>query len=144
MAVAQRYVTPSSASSSVATMRAFSSTSLAPLARCTVSARSSTSGQRGATSTRSSNPMTFIARAAAPTLPAWLVLIRMKRVRMGLDCLSPAERADRRARRPGAQQPRRASLVGEANQDVIGAELLAGRDRDLFDDAGRRGCHFEA
>jgi hypothetical protein len=27
--------------------------------------------------------MVFIARAAAPTLPAWLVFIRMKRVFMG-------------------------------------------------------------
>ena len=34
----------------------------------------------GATSTRSEKPITFIARAAAPTLPGWLVPIRMKRV----------------------------------------------------------------
>jgi hypothetical protein len=73
---------PSSASSSVATMRAFSSTSSAPLARWIVSSRRSTLAQRGATSTRSSKPMTFMARAAAPTLPAWLVWIRTNRVCM--------------------------------------------------------------
>ena len=40
----------------------------------------STSAQRGRTSTKSSKPMVFMARAAAPTLPAWLVSIKTKRV----------------------------------------------------------------
>ena len=39
-----------------------------------------TSAKRGATRTRSEKPITFIARAAAPTLPAWLVPTRTKRV----------------------------------------------------------------
>jgi hypothetical protein len=82
IAVAHRWVTPSSASSSVSTMRALASTSSAPLARWMVSSRRSTLAQRGATSTRSPKPMVFMARAAAPTLPAWLVWIRMKRVRI--------------------------------------------------------------
>jgi hypothetical protein len=64
----------------VSTTRALASTSPAPLARSIASVRSSTSGQRGATSTRSSKPMTFMARATAPTLPAWLVLSNTKRV----------------------------------------------------------------
>ena len=81
MAVAHKWSMPSSASSSVATMRALASTSKAPLARCMVSSRRSTLAQRGATSTRSSKPMVFMARAAAPTLPAWLVSIRINRVR---------------------------------------------------------------
>ena len=37
----------------------------------------------GATSTKSVNPMTFMARAVAPTLPAWLVFNKTKRVFMG-------------------------------------------------------------
>ena len=61
-------------------MRAPASTSVAPLAIAIASARSSTSAQRGATSTRSEKPITLIARAAAPTLPAWLVPTRTKRV----------------------------------------------------------------
>ena len=81
---------PASASSSVATLRARASTSAAPLARSRASARVSTSGQRGRTSTRSSKPITFMARATAPTLPAWLVSIRTKRVRgAGMHALSP-------------------------------------------------------
>src|SRR3990167_6875907 len=80
IAVAHRWLRPSSASSSVSTMRHLFNTSRAPLARWMVSSRRSTLAQRGATSTRSSNPMVFMARAAAPTLPAWLVLIRTKRV----------------------------------------------------------------
>ena len=54
----------------------------AAIERWMVSSRRNTLGQRGATSTRSSKPMVFMARAAAPTLPAWLVWISMKRVRM--------------------------------------------------------------
>src|SRR5438552_975963 len=42
-----------------------------------------TTGARGATSTRSQKPITFIARAAAPTLPGWLVLSKMNRVGSG-------------------------------------------------------------
>ena len=82
MAVAHKWVTPSKASSSVSTTRALANTSLAPLARWMVSSLRSTLGQRGATSTKSSKPMTFKARAAAPTLPAWLVSIKMNRVFM--------------------------------------------------------------
>ena len=52
MAVAHRWSMPSSASSSVSTMRAPASTSSAPLARWIVSSRRSTLAQRGATSTR--------------------------------------------------------------------------------------------
>ena len=37
-------------------------------------------GKARRTSTRSPKPITFIARAAAPTLPGWLVCIRMNRV----------------------------------------------------------------
>ena len=70
------------AETGVATMRAWASTSRAPLARCMVSSLRSTFAQRGATSTRSSKPMVFMARATAPTLPAWLVWMRMKRVLM--------------------------------------------------------------
>ena len=61
-------------------MRAPARTSVAPLARAIASGRASTSAKRGATRTRSEKPITFIARAAAPTLPAWLVPTRMKRV----------------------------------------------------------------
>ena len=71
---------PSSASPSVSTMRARARMSAAPLAIAIVSSRDSTSAKRGRTSTRSEKPMTFIARAAAPTLPAWLVCISTKRV----------------------------------------------------------------
>mgnify|MGYP000376038003 CR=1 FL=1 len=46
--------------------------------------------QRGATSTMSSKPIVLRARAAAPTLPAWLVLIRMKRVARGLGGIKPS------------------------------------------------------
>ena len=56
------------------------STSVAPLAIAIASGRASTSAKRGATSTRSAKPITLIARAAAPTLPAWLVPTRTKRV----------------------------------------------------------------
>jgi len=48
-----------------------------------VSSRRNTLSQRGATSTKSVNPMTFMARAVAPTLPAWLVFNKTKRVFMG-------------------------------------------------------------
>ena len=48
--------------------------------RCASARAQHVVGQRGATSTRSVKPITFIARAAAPTLPAWLVPTRMKRV----------------------------------------------------------------
>jgi hypothetical protein len=54
--------------------------SAAPLAIAMASSWQSTSGKRGATSTRSEKPITFIARAVAPTLPAWLVWMRTKRV----------------------------------------------------------------
>jgi hypothetical protein len=53
---------------------------LTPLAMATVSSWLSTSAKRGATSTRSAKPITFIARAAAPTLPAWLGRTSTKRV----------------------------------------------------------------
>ena len=53
---------------------------LSPLAIATVSSWHSTSAKRGRTSTSSEKPITFIARAVAPTLPGWLVWIRMKRV----------------------------------------------------------------
>ena len=111
IAVAHRWLTPSSASSSVATMRAWASTSSAPLARWMVSSLRSTLGQRGATSTRSSKPMVFMARAVAPTLPAWLVWIRMKRVLMA--------RSDSGASLPlslllqSARRPARASPEGD-------------------------------
>jgi hypothetical protein len=48
------------------------------------SSRCSTSAQRGATSTSSEKPITLSARAAAPTLPAWLVPTRTKRVGSGV------------------------------------------------------------
>jgi hypothetical protein len=80
IAVAQAKVMPCSASPRLPTMRAPASTSVAPLAIATASSRASTSGQRGATSTRSQKPITFIARATEPTLPAWLVLINTNRV----------------------------------------------------------------
>jgi hypothetical protein len=54
--------------------------SAAPLAIATVSSWLSTSAKRGATNTRSENPITFIARAAAPTLPGWLVFNSTNRV----------------------------------------------------------------
>src|SRR3954471_12950250 len=113
-------------------MRAFSSTSVAPLARCSVSSRDSTSGQRGATSTRSSKPITFIARAAAPTLPAWLVLSRTKRV-FTAPIVAPSDAADswenghnyRRHRRPApvysAIEDRAEYLPTKFNQ--LGIEL---------------------
>jgi hypothetical protein len=59
--------------------------SAAPLAMATASSWTSTSGKRGATSTRSEKPMTFMARATDPTLPGWLVLSRMKRVVSGME-----------------------------------------------------------
>src|SRR5512133_2270025 len=127
-------------------MRARARTSAAPLARCTVSSRVSTSGQRGATSTRSSKPITLSARAAAPTLPAWLVLSRMKRVRigrlsqpaplgspdrpLGFDELSPSGRRRHRAPQAGTAVSVPASLVREADQEVAGTELLAGGRRE--------------
>jgi hypothetical protein len=83
IAVAQAKVAPSSASARVPTTRAWASTSVAPLAIATASSRTSTSAQRGATSTRSEKPITFIARAAEPTLPAWLVFTSTKRVGSG-------------------------------------------------------------
>ena len=70
MAVAHKWVMPSSASSTVSTTRAFFKTSNAPLERWMVSSRFSTFAQRGATSTKSENPITFMARAVPPTLPA--------------------------------------------------------------------------
>jgi len=80
IAVAQAKLMPSSASASVGTMRARTRMSAAPLAIATASSWLVTSAWRGATSTRSEKPITFIARAAAPTLPAWLVFNSTKRV----------------------------------------------------------------
>lgn len=60
------------------------STSVAPLARSMASGRCNTSARRGCAKTMSSKPMTFMARAIAPTLPAWLVLRRIKRVCMAV------------------------------------------------------------
>ncbi len=63
-------VRSASASASVGTTRARSSTSAAPAARATASGCGK---WRGATSTRSASPIVFMARAAAPMLPGWLV-----------------------------------------------------------------------
>ena len=91
---------PCTASSHVCTMRALSSTSVAPLARSCASGRCNTSCQRGCTSTRSSKPITFMARATAPTLPAWLVLSSMNRVCMWI---RSAQRPVRQAMRPSME-----------------------------------------
>ena len=71
-------VTGLAAGTSVTLANAGALLAIASASRC-----SSTSAKRGATSTRSQKPITFIARAAAPTLPGWLVPIRMKRVGSG-------------------------------------------------------------
>ncbi len=62
-------------------MRAFSSTSRAPLARATASGWLVTSANLGPTSTSSEKPMVLIARAAEPTFPGWLGFTMMKRTR---------------------------------------------------------------
>jgi hypothetical protein len=56
--------------------------SAAPLAMATAP-RGWHVGKARRTSTRSEKPITFIARAAAPTLPAWLVFTSTKRVGSG-------------------------------------------------------------
>ena len=94
---------------------------------------------RGATSTRSAKPITFIARAAAPTLPGWLVPSRTKRVSgrrgsMGrhggrlksrLSAAAPRSRAGVRpaptalsSRRPTPHRPRQVAHVASAAPDA--------------------------
>ncbi len=80
MAVAQAQLMPSSASAKLGTTRARTRTSAAPLAMATASSCTKTSAKRGCTNTRSEKPMTFMALAAAPTLPAWLVFKSTNRV----------------------------------------------------------------
>ena len=102
-------------------MRARASTSVAPLAIAIASARCSTSAQRGATSTRSRKPITFIARAAAPTLPAWLVSDQDEAGRIG-GRLRSSRRLKLRARlivqprsRARPASPRRARLAPKSH-----------------------------
>ena len=95
----------------------------------------STLAQRGATSTRSSKPMTFMARAAAPTLPAWLVLIRMKRVFMAcskrrVQAAGCTVRYSAPTRSDCVMMPT-SRLLGVDDGDVVVSAL--GKQRDQFD-----------
>ena len=64
-------------------MRARARMSAAPLAIATRLLARQHVGKARRTSTRSEKPITFIARAAAPTLPAWLVLHQHEAGRVG-------------------------------------------------------------
>ena len=73
-------MTPSSASASVATTRARAARRSRRWPSRSPPRAAARRRSAARTSTRSRKPITFIARAAAPTLPAWLVPTRTKRV----------------------------------------------------------------